>query len=574
MTGRTAARRRPGRFFALLSTLLLAGCATTSSSASPAPDGSALASAPGPLPSASAATLAPIDGACGGTTLAEAPWWQDRVFYEVFVRSFQDSDGDGIGDLRGLTERLDYLNDGDPSTTDDLGVTGIWLMPIAESPSYHGYDVTDYTSIEADYGTTEDFEALVAAAHERGIAVIVDQVLNHTSVEHPWFEDAKIPGSPHDAWYEWSASEPGVTKPGGGRVWHRAGSRFYYSYFWEGMADLNLANPEVTAELDSIARYWLEDLGVDGFRMDAVKHLFEQGAALEELPETHAWLEGYQDRIEAYKPDALLVGEVYSDTPFSAGYVPDDVDLTFDFGFAESIVGGLYAGGARTIVPALEESLAGYPPGQRAVFLTNHDQTRVMDKISGDIPTAKAAAALLLTSPGVPFLYYGEEVGLEGDKPDERIRTPMPWEPTLPGVGFTTGEPWQPPSDGAEAANVATQTDDPASLLSAYRDLIHLRADHPALAGIETVLLTTADDPFLAQIRAADGEVALVVTNFGQPTESPTIDLSGVPCVAAGAATEALYGTDAVAPFTDPAAYVPVPLLEPYQTIVVDLGSP
>ncbi len=149
----------------------------------------------------------------------------------------------------------------------------------------------------------------------------------------------------------------------------------------------------------------------------------------------------------------------------------------------------------------------------------------------------------------------------------------MPWESTLPGVGFTTGEPWQTPSDGADTANVATQTADPDSLLSAYRDLIHLRAEHPALAGIETVLLTTADDPFLAQIRAADGEVALVVTNFGQPTESPTIDLSAIPCVTAGAATEALYGTETVAPLTDPAAYVPVPALEPYQTIVIGLGA-
>ena len=150
-------------------------------------------------------------------TESGAPWWRDRVFYEVFVRSFADSDGDGIGDLRGLTERLDYLNDGDPATTDDLGVTALWLMPVAESPSYHGYDVTDYQAIEADYGTADDFRALMAAAHQRGIDVIVDLVLNHTSVEHPWFQDARVPGSAHDDWYLWSAVEPGISGPGGTR---------------------------------------------------------------------------------------------------------------------------------------------------------------------------------------------------------------------------------------------------------------------------------------------------------------------------------------------------------------------
>ena len=156
--------------------------------------------------STSTSPAAPCDATApsSGAPAATAPWWRDRVFYEVFVRSFADSDGDGIGDLRGLTERLDYLNDGDPATTDDLGVTGLWLMPVAESPSYHGYDVTDYTAIEPDYGTADDFQALMAAAHERGIEVIVDLVLNHTSVEHPWFQDARTPGSAHDDWYVWS----------------------------------------------------------------------------------------------------------------------------------------------------------------------------------------------------------------------------------------------------------------------------------------------------------------------------------------------------------------------------------
>ncbi len=207
------------------------------------------------------------------------------MFYEVFVRSFADSDGDGIGDLRGLTDRLDYLNDGDPSTNDDLGVTGLWLMPIAGSPSYHGYDVTDYEAVEPDYGTAEDFRAFMAAAHERGIAVIVDLVLNHTSIDHPWFQDARTPGSEHDDWYVWSTTGVPFAGPGGRRIWHKDGDRWYYGFFWEGMPDLNVANPEVEAALDDVARFWLEDMGVDGFRLDAARHLIEDGDKTENSAE-------------------------------------------------------------------------------------------------------------------------------------------------------------------------------------------------------------------------------------------------------------------------------------------------
>ena len=342
------ARRAPAAP-SLLVAIALAVAACGSPSTSPAASDAAGASAP---PSASAAPsgLAETTGPCGGRAIADPPWWNDRVFYEVFVRSFQDSDGDGIGDLR-RPDRAARLPQRRRSGDDRRPGRDRHLADARDRVTRAITATTSPTTRPSrrDYGTREDFDAFLAAAHERGISVIVDLVLNHTSVEHPWFVDARIPGSEHDGWYEWSATEPGVTKPGGGRVWHRAGSRFYYSYFWEGMADLNLANPDVTTELDDIARFWLEDVGVDGFRMDAIKHLFEEGSALEELPATHAWLEGYQDRMEAYKPDTLLVGEVYSDSSLSAGYVPDDVDLTFDFGFAEAVVGGAFAGGVRTV---------------------------------------------------------------------------------------------------------------------------------------------------------------------------------------------------------------------------------
>ncbi|MBN1965655.1 MAG: alpha-amylase, partial [Anaerolineae bacterium] len=181
----------------------------------------------------------------GAPEVAEAlPWWNDRVFYEVFVRSFYDSDGDGIGDLRGLIERLDYLNDGDPATTDDLGITGIWLMPIAQSPSYHGYDVTDYYTIEEDYGTNADFLELMGAAHARGIVVIVDLVMNHTSSEHPWFVASAAGDPAYTDWYLWRDDNPGYVSPWGSPTWHLADNgRYYFGLFWSGMPDLNYMNP-------------------------------------------------------------------------------------------------------------------------------------------------------------------------------------------------------------------------------------------------------------------------------------------------------------------------------------------
>ena len=285
-----AGRRRLAATLVLA--LLVASCGQPVMSTIPAPSASVGA---GSSPGRTGAASPQACSINAGPTVERQPW-SDRIFYEVFVRSFQDSDGDGIGDLRGLTSRLDQLNDGDPATTEDLGVTGLWLMPIAESPSYHGYDVVDYRAIETDYGTADDFRALIAAAHERGIVVIVDLVLNHSSRDHPWFRDALTPGSVHDDWYVWSDSRPHVARSDGSRVWHEAGGRFYYGYFWEGMPDLNLENADVTAELDDLGRFWLEEMGVDGFRLDAARHLIEDGKQLENTPETFEWLKAFRER--------------------------------------------------------------------------------------------------------------------------------------------------------------------------------------------------------------------------------------------------------------------------------------
>lgn len=478
-----------------------------------------------------------------------APWWRDRVFYEVFVRSFADSDGDGIGDLQGLIAHLDDLNDGDPATTDDLGVTALWLMPVAESPSYHGYDVTDYRTVEPDYGTNDDFRALVAAARERGIEIIVDLVMNHTSVEHPWFQDARTPGSEHDDWYVWADEHPRFAGPGGRPVWHADGDRWYYGYFWDGMPDLDVGNPAVTAELDSIARFWIEGMGAAGFRLDAARHLLEDGSTLENTPATFAWLRGFRERLQAVTPDSLVLGEVWDSTSIASRYVRDGaLDLTFDFDLATQMLLAVRSRDASSLRYTQAAVSEAYPAGGYAAFLSNHDQDRVFDVVGRDVAKARQAATLLLTNPGVPFIYYGEEVGLRGRKPDERIRTPMPWTGVAPGYGFTTAaEPWEPFADGvAEGANVAAQSDDPMSLLAHYRALIALRAAHPALGTAGSILPMDASDPAVyAVFRHApnSGEKLIVVSNLSDDAV-PVVRLSlaeGPLCAAPG--VETLFGS-------------------------------
>ena len=564
--GRSRRRAAPS---GIVLALILASC---TSSPTPSPAGSGSPAAPGSTEASPEASTPAAASASACAAPATLPWWNDRVFYEVFVRSFQDSDGDGIGDLKGLTSRLDYLNDGDPATTSDLGVTGIWLMPIAESPSYHGYDVTDYTKVEPDYGTVDDFRTLVTEAHKRGIAVITDLVLNHTSVEHPWFVDSAAKGAAHADWYLWSDTDPGVTRTDGTPVWHQKDGRWYYGYFWEGMPDLNLANPAVTAELDRVADTWLA-LGVDGFRLDAIRYYLENGPQLEDLDASKAWLTSFREHVDGGKPDAMLVGEAYTDTNASASWVPA-ANLTFDFGYAMGILASVKSYSAAPATLALGDSLAAYPSGQNGVFLTNHDQPRVMAELA-DPGLAKAAATVLLTSPGVPFLYYGEEVGLDGTKPDEQIRTPMPWTAKGPGVGFTTGAPWEPPSAGFETANVAGQDKNPTSLLAAYRTLIRLRAGHPALARGAATVLTASDTGVLGVLRRSTDETVLVMTNFGiTPVKAPSVDLTpAAGCLPAGTVTSILGEHPNAALSGDLAAFAPVQSLSAGETVVMRFGG-
>ena len=515
------ARRLPAALLAVIVVAVVVGCEVQPSRSPGASASPGLAASPGTAPSPSSiavASPAACDGvdlpAAGPTTPGDA--WDARTFYEIFVRSFSDSNGDGIGDLPGLTAKLDYLNDGDPATTDDLGVTGIWLMPVAESISYHGYDVTEYTAIERDYGDQSTFRQLVAAAHERGIAVIVDFVINHTSRDHHWFQDA-LAGGEHRDWYIWSDTNPGWPAIAGPNPWHEtADGDYYYGAFWEGMPDLNLRNPEVTAELQRIAGVWLDDLGVDGFRIDAAKHLIEtDGAHQANTQETLDWLADFTAAIHASHPDALVLGEVFDIATLAGRYVPESLDLTFDFGLSGGFRQALQQGRAAPLRTALSETLTAWPAGRQAPFLTNHDQDRIMSQLNGDMEAATLAAGMLLTSPGVPFLYYGEEIGMTGRKPDERIRTPMPWTAETPGAGFSTATPWQPLADDPETANVQLQAADPGSLLSVYRDAIHFRAASPALTEGATFVVDGGAEPVIGWIRATVSERLLIVVNVG-----------------------------------------------------------
>jgi len=443
-------------------------------------------------------------------------WWNDAIFYEIFVRSFYDSDGDGIGDFKGLTAKLDHLNDGDPNTTTDLGITGIWLMPIHPSPSYHGYDVTDYLAVNPEYGTMDDFKEFLAEAQRRGIRVIIDLVINHTSIEHPWFV-ASAGGDPEKRdWYIWSDERLTYKGPWGQDVWYRSGDAYYYAVFWSGMPDLNYRNPAVTREIHQIAAFWLNDIGVDGFRVDGAKHLIEEGADQENTDATHAWFRDFHQANKALAPDSLTVGEVWDSAEKASRYVNDgEMDLVFNFPLAEDILTGVSFGDASRIGNSISQQERAYDPGHYATFLSNHDTARPMTRFFGEVPKAKVAASLLLTAPGVPFIYYGEEIGMTGDKPDPLIRTPMQWSGGN-NAGFTSGTPWQRISGDYTLRNVEIQQDDPESLLNHYRQLTAIRSNHYALRTGEYVPVETNHRRLFAMLRVAEKETVLVIVNLGK----------------------------------------------------------
>jgi glycosidase len=280
------------------------------------------------------------------------------------------------------------------------------------------------------------------------------------------------------------------------------------------MPDLNYRSSEVTQQMYQVVRFWLEDMRVDGFRLDAVQHLIEDGRQQAGTAETHAWLADFQRFTNGISPDALTVGEVWADTIDVAPYtINDELDLVFEFSLAQAILESVGSGSSRWLRVRMQTVLDSYPPGRYATFLTNHDQNRVMTSLGRDPDRARLAATILLTLPGVPFIYYGEEIGMIGKKPDERIRTPMQWTADE-HAGFTTGRPWEPVNDDYGTVNVEAQSTDPDSLLSHYRQLIRVRNDHVALRTGSLLPLETACRPVYSYLRQHEEEAVLVILNF------------------------------------------------------------
>ena len=407
------------------------------------------------------------------------PWWNDAVFYEIFVRSFYDSNADGVGDLQGIIQKLDYLNDGNPNTDTDLGVTALWLMPIFPSPSYHGYDVTDYRNIDEEYGTMNDFKALITAAHARGIKIVIDFVGNHTSDQHPWFTASASNESKRD-WYLWNSNKPSYNGPWGQEVWHERNSSYYYGVFWGGMPDLNYTNQEVTNEIKNTLRFWKEEVGVDGFRIDAVKHWIENGDQQENTAATLAWWRDLYVFQKSLDPGLMMVGEAWTSTQNIAPYSDKRLDYCFEFDLSYALIDGINNQTNSGLKSKMSEIISTYEPNQYGTFLTNHDQDRSFYRFGMDERKAKLAARILLSLPGVPYIYYGEEVGMLGQKPDEDIRRPMQWTSSA-NAGFSSTQPWHPLNNNYANYNVANQQSESESIWSQYQIWIKQRTRNTAL---------------------------------------------------------------------------------------------
>jgi alpha-glucosidase len=447
-----------------------------------------------------------------------AAWWEQAVVYQIYPRSFQDSDGDGVGDLEGIRRRLDHLV--------DLGVDGFWLSPINPSPNADwGYDVSDYTGVHPDLGTLEDFDRLVADAHARGLHVVLDLVPSHTSTEHPWFRE-------HPDRYVWADERPNNWLSSfGGPAWSRDAEtgRWYLHSFYPEQADLDWRNPDVPRAFMEVVRFW-RDRGADGFRVDAVDRLSKDPELRDDPPRTEPWLlplpeeyarlhhvhsrnaPGIETILEPLRTaagDAMLVGEVFRPTDELPPYLDCfDLVFAFEFMFADWSAERM----AELLGPACDL-------GRMAWVLSNHDFTRLATRVGDD--HARLAATLELTLPGAAFVYQGDEIGLHDAPPAERrydragrarARHAMQWEPEADG-GFTTGDAWLPAVDPLER-NVADQRREPGSLLNLYRDLIALR---PALGtGIE---MLGARDGVLAY-RRGDHVIQLNFASAARPARA------------------------------------------------------
>lgn len=458
-----------------------------------------------------------------------------RTYYEVFVYSFYDSDGDGIGDLQGLLSKLDYINDGDDATDTDLGCNGIWLMPIHPSPTYHKYDVADYYDIDPVYGTLEDFRELLAACDERGVKVIMDLVLNHSSSEHPWFREAcsylrelgdgepDVSECPYFDYYHFTKEPATGYSQVGGTDW------YYEARFWSEMPDLNLDCEALREEIESITQYWL-DMGVGGFRLDAVKEYYTDST--QENIEFLSWL---TETVKSQKKDAYLVGEAWINISGYSQYYASGIDSLFDFSFAgaEGVIAKVMNGSAAerygTAVAELDETFGQYSEHYiDAPFYTNHDMARSVGYYVGENADnrVKMAGAMNLFMSGSAFLYYGEELGMRGSGKDENKRAPMYWSKNADAEGMCDG-PADMDSFEMKYDSLEEQEQDASSIYRYFKKAIKIRNQNPEIArGAAKYLEEVSSHDVCVLKKTYDGSEVLLVFVTGADEES--VDLSGV----------------------------------------------
>ncbi len=447
--------------------------------------------------------------------------------YSLFPIAFADSNNDGIGDLRGIIENLDVLNDGDPNTFNDLGIDAIWLNPIHPSKTYHKYDVKDYYGIDPAFGTLDDFKDLLQEAHRRGIKIILDVVFNHTSSEHPWFLKALQREEPYFSYYNIHVKIDYSDYPGKTGYNVRNGLT-YYSAFWGEMPELNPENEAVRDEFKAILDFWI-DLGVDGFRYDAAKHMYDpneypKGTPIVQLNKQF-WME-MKAHAKSRNPDIFLIGEVWVDSSSAAPLVAG-FDSIFNFDVQTAMVSMLKSEYQSNFVSTYNSTLTKFTLNNanfiNATFLSNHDQDRIMSQLSGSDSKMRLAAHILFTLPGIPFIYYGEELGMLGVKPDERIREPFRWSEDAQAPNAM----WTKWTYNQNTTPYNQQVNDPSSLWSMYRDLIRLRKESNALrfGALEAVNFNT--NRILAYRRVFESQGLLVLHNLSGQAITLSLEKAG-----------------------------------------------
>ena len=461
-------------------------------------------------PATDAPTEAPVSGVPADVEITPSTD-KYRAYYQVWIGSFADSNGDQIGDIPGLIEKLDYINDGDPNGGDDLGMDGIWLSPMMPSSTYHKYNVEDYYSIDPQFGTLDDFDALISACHERGVVVIIDLVLNHSGAGHEFFikacdelREGKEDG--YAQYYNFSKTQDNTYK------YRVSGTDYYYQGdFWDQMPDWNLSYEGTRKYFEDVTKFWLER-GVDGFRLDAVKYFTDAHTDGKEF------LHWFYTMAQSYKSDVYMVGEDWDDAGNVYDMYESGIDSLFNFKFAGS--GSEYILASHGVVNDMVVKLKKYddnikkrnPNAINANFLTNHDMVRLANLI--DVEDNKFAAALYMLSPGNCFTYYGEEIGIEADSTnnDAYYRTAMIWDSeNLPEI-YANGVPYVPEH---ELGGVKQQLSQPDSLLNTYRDLVRLRLQNPELSRGSITETVSVDGTYCAGYVVEYEGVRLMVIHNG-----------------------------------------------------------